>query len=69
MLERAKERIERNDYFDISKVQQLCEMSEVLRDYFYQIKPIAYLDDISTKNLLIEKGEVSGIIDVDWSRG
>lgn len=25
-----------------------------------------YLDDISTKNLLIYEGNVSGIIDIDW---
>lgn len=66
MLERAKERIEMNGCFDINKVEQLWEMSEILQDYFHQIKPIAYLDDISTKNLLIENGKVSGIIDVDW---
>lgn len=28
--------------------------------------PIAYLDDISTKNLLIHNGHISGIIDIDW---
>ena len=66
MLERAKERIENNGYFDIDKIEQLYKMSEVLQDYFNQIKPVAYLDDISTKNLLIENGKVSGIIDVDW---
>lgn len=66
MLKRAKERIEKNGYFDINKVEQLRKMSGILQDYFHQIKPIAYLDDISTKNLLIDKGKVSGIIDVDW---
>ncbi|MBD5105333.1 MAG: phosphotransferase, partial [Ruminococcaceae bacterium] len=65
-LERAKERIENNGYFDIDKIEQLYKMSEILQDYFNQIKPVAYLDDISTKNLLIENGKVSGIIDVDW---
>lgn len=66
-LDRAKERIEKNGcYFDINKVERLRKMSKMLQDYFCQIKPIAYLDDISTKNLLIDKGEVSGIIDVDW---
>ncbi len=67
MLDRAKERIEKNGcYFDINKVERLREMSKMLQDYFCHIKPIAYLDDISTKNLLIDKGKVSGIIDVDW---
>lgn len=66
MLDRAKERIEKNGYFDINKVERLRKMSKLLQDYFYQIEPIAYLDDISTKNLLIKEGAVSGIIDVDW---
>ena len=30
------------------------------------VQPIPYLDDISTKNLLINEGKVSGIIDIDW---
>lgn len=66
MLDRARERIEKNDYFDVDKIDRLWQMGETLEDYFLQIKPIAYLDDISTKNLLIDQGRVSGIIDVDW---
>lgn len=30
------------------------------------MEPVAYLDDISTKNLLIFNGQVSGVIDIDW---
>lgn len=65
-LDRAKERIGKNGCFDTDKVEQLWKMGENLQDYFQQIKPIAYLDDISTKNLLIQKGKVSGVIDIDW---
>ena len=25
-----------------------------------------YLDDVTTKNLLVKDGHISGIIDVDW---
>lgn len=66
MLERAEERIGKKGYFDRNKVEQLWEISKALQGYFLQIEPVAYLDDISTKNLLIEGGAVSGIIDVDW---
>lgn len=65
-LDRAKERIEQNGYFDTDRVEQLWKIGESLQDYFRQIKPITYLDDISTKNLLIQKGKVSGVIDIDW---
>ena len=37
-----------------------------LEEYFSGIKPVAYLDDISSKNLLIHSGRISGIIDIDW---
>ena len=66
MLDRAEERINQNGYFDRNKAAQVREEMFVLDGYFSQIKPIAYLDDISTKNLLIHNGTVSGVIDIDW---
>lgn len=67
MLVRAKERILANGcYFDPAKVERLMNEAEGLEDYFAGIRPVAYLDDISTKNLLIHKGQVTGVIDIDW---
>lgn len=66
MLDRARVRIGKNGYFDIEKVERLKSEKDVLKDYFLNIRPIAYLDDISTKNLLIHNGHVSGFIDIDW---
>ncbi len=66
MLERAKERIAANGYFEVNKVERLWELAEQLDEYFTAIKPIAYLDDVSTKNLLIHNGRISGIVDIDW---
>lgn len=66
MLARAKERIISNGYFDPEKVERLMKAAEELDGYFAEVKPIAYLDDISTKNLLIHKGRVNGVIDIDW---
>ena len=66
MLDRAEERIAANGYFDRNKVEQVREKISVLDEYFSRIKPVAYLDDISTKNLLIHNGKVSGVIDIDW---
>lgn len=66
MLERAAERIVQNGYFDVEKVERLRGCLEQLKDYFASIKPVAYLDDISSKNLLIHNGRISGIIDIDW---
>lgn len=66
LLERADKRIVRNGYFDNRKVEQLKEQKIYLEEYFADVKPIAYLDDVSTKNLLIHNGQISGIIDIDW---
>ena len=66
MLDRSRKRIVQNGYFDAGKVERLKSGMESLRAYFADIKPIAYLDDISSKNLLIHEGHLSGIIDIDW---
>ena len=66
MLGRAAERIVQNGYFDVEKVEQLRGQMRQLDEYFADVKPVAYLDDISSKNLLIHNGRISGIIDIDW---
>lgn len=66
ILERAEKLIVQNGYFDVQKVTRLREQKVCLEKYFSAVKPVAYLDDISTKNLLIHNGRISGIIDVDW---
>lgn len=66
MLDRSEQRIIANGYFDAERVCRLREASHRLNDYFAAVSPIVYLDDISTKNLLISNGRLSGVIDVDW---
>ncbi len=65
MLENAEKLIVQNGYFDVQKVARLREQKVILEKYFADVKPAAYLDDISTKNLLIHNGRLSGIIDID----
>lgn len=66
MLERSKKRIAQNGYFDVEKVERLQAQMGQFQEYFDNVKPVAYLDDISSKNLLIHNGRLSGIIDIDW---
>lgn len=66
MLNRAGERIRANGYFDIEKVERLQHEMGRFSRYFASVKPVAYLDDITTKNLLVHNGKLSGVIDVDW---
>ena len=66
MLNRAKARIIENGCFDAKLADQLFLLYEELQPYWDRFVPIPYLDDITTKNLLIKDGHVSGVIDVDW---
>lgn len=65
MLDRAAERMAAGGYFDPEKALRVRHEAELMREYFETLEPVAYLDDISTKNLLIDKGRVSGVIDID----
>lgn len=66
VLDRAEERIKQKRYFDVTKVHKVKDLRQEMQGYLNGILPIPYLDDISTKNLLIRNGRLSGIIDVDW---
>ena len=66
MLDRARYRIKANGFFDTSKVDEVEKMVPLFGDYFKNLQPVVYLDDISTKNLMINNGHVAGIVDIDW---
>lgn len=66
LLDRANERIKRNHYFDTDKIHIIKKLRQEIKEYLDAVRPMPYLDDISTKNLLIYEGKVSGIIDIDW---
>lgn len=65
-LNRAEGRIKRKNYFDINKIYIIKKLQQEIQEYLTRVRPIPYLDDISTKNLLIYEGKLSGIIDIDW---
>ncbi len=43
----------------------LIELFENYKNYFNQIIPITYLGDICSKNVMIDNGKFSGIVDLD----
>lgn len=65
-LERSRSRIKENKIFDYKKVDKIEELLAKYDEYFNDIRPIPFLDDISSKNVLINQGKLSGIIDFDW---
>lgn len=66
LLERSYKLISVNNYFEVSRVDKVRCIQEELQEYLSLVKPIPYLDDISTKNLIINNGSVSSVIDIDW---
>lgn len=65
-LERSRQRISKNGYFETEIVNRVETKARNYTDYFSRIEPVAFFDDITTKNVIIEKGKLSGIVDVDW---
>lgn len=65
-LHRSRSRIKENKIFDYKKVDKVEKLLEKYDDYLNSIKPIPFLDDLSSKNVLINEGRLSGVIDVDW---
>lgn len=66
MLDRARYRIKANGFFDTSKVDEVEKLVPLFEDYFKNLQLVVYLDDISTKNLMINNGHVAGVVDIDW---
>jgi hypothetical protein len=65
-LDRSRNRIKENKIFDYKKVDKIEKLLEKYDEYLSAIKPIPFLDDLSSKNVLINEGKLSGVIDFDW---
>ena len=65
-INRAEEAIINNGIFSVEYVMKLKKIVPYFKEYFSSVKPEPFLDDITTKNVLIHEGKLSGIIDLDW---
>ena len=65
LVDRAYTRIVKNNVFDPAVCARVTARMNALEDYFRAVPPAAFLDDITTKNVLIHNGKLSGIVDVD----
>lgn len=65
-INRAEEAIINNGIFSVEHVLKLKKIMLNFKEYFSSVKPVPFLDDITTKNVLIHEGKLSGIIDLDW---
>lgn len=64
-LERNRFRIEQAGVFKLEVVSRAQKALALFEPYFAQIAPKPFLDDTTTKNVMINEGKLSGIVDVD----
>lgn len=65
-LERSRRWITEVGAADPACVDRVAELSKHFQDYFASIRPIAFLDDTTTRNVIIsDEGTFAGIVDVD----
>lgn len=65
-LQRSKNRTIEAKIFKMDYLEKVAELIHGNKDYLLQVPPTAFLDDTTTKNVLIENGSLSGIVDVDF---
>lgn len=64
-LARSRARIEQGGVFDPEHVTRLEARLHGWDHYLAGVRPVAFLDDTTTKNVLVHEGRLSGIVDVD----
>ncbi|HEX8036511.1 MAG TPA: phosphotransferase [Ktedonobacterales bacterium] len=65
-LERSRQRISAVGMVDISHMDRVSERVQTIAPYLRTVEPCAFLDDTTTKNVLIHEGTLSGIVDTDY---
>jgi hypothetical protein len=65
-LARSRGRIEMAGLVSPRPVDRVATHSKRLHEYFSRVRPTPFLDDVTTKNVLVHGGRFSGIVDVDW---
>jgi len=65
-LERTKTRIREANLFDIEYYNKIASLIDENKDYFLKVKPVGFLDDTTTKNVIINEGKLAGIVDTDY---
>ena len=65
ILERAQQRMERSGNPGSSYVKRARQMLSRHESYFAAVQPVPFLDDTTTKNVLVDQGRLTGVVDVD----
>lgn len=65
-LRRSEQRLTAAGDVRRGAVERLRTVAHSLGAYFASVKPVPFLDDLTTKNVLVHRGKLSGVVDVDW---
>jgi len=64
-IRRSRTRIIEAGIVEPTHVDRVERMASRFDDYFATVSPRPFLDDITTKNVIVHNGRLSGIVDVD----
>lgn len=64
-LERSRQRIAAAGVVDVRHVERVARQVEAYAPYLRAIDSRPFLDDLTTKNVLIHEGRLSGVVDTD----
>lgn len=65
ILQRARQRMSSSDHPGFSYLERATQILGRHESYFAAIRPVAFLDDTTTKNVLVDQGRLGGVVDVD----
>jgi Ser/Thr protein kinase RdoA (MazF antagonist) len=61
----TRSRIAQAGHFSLAVIELLEELSDELADYFDTVCPTPFLHDLTSKNVLVDGGRLTGVVDVD----
>lgn len=64
-LERADNFRQSGDIVGQDLLDRLDRKLELLHPYFAEVEPTCFLDDLTIKNVIVEKGDLRGVVDFD----
>jgi aminoglycoside phosphotransferase (APT) family kinase protein len=64
-LQRSRERIAAGGVVDVEHVERVQDLVDAVAAQLAVVEPRCFLDDITTKNVIVHDGALSGIVDVD----
>jgi aminoglycoside phosphotransferase (APT) family kinase protein len=64
-LARSRAQIHSAGVMSEEPVDRVAHAVEPFRTYLARVKPVCFLHDTTTKNVIVDHGELSGIVDVD----